>query len=145
VTRPAHRPSEPPRPSAAPRSGRGTPLALAPVDGRTPTCAGQCRELRRFVFAQVTGRIAWVATVGRHQSCRGFAWLIARSGLSCVRGLGNFVRFIGFAVGGFLVVVAVSGIPSLFGTGDLALWGLVAGSGVSILLWTWSVAGGASR
>ena len=52
----------------------------------------------------------------------------------------HFVRFIGFPVGGFLVVMAVSRIPFMFGTEDeLALWGIIAGSGVSILLWTWSV------
>ncbi|HEY9376572.1 MAG TPA: PH domain-containing protein [Jiangellaceae bacterium] len=53
----------------------------------------------------------------------------------------DLARFIGYPVGGLLILVAISGIPSVFeDTGDyLGLWGVIAGLGVSILLWTWFV------
>lgn len=52
----------------------------------------------------------------------------------------NLVRFIGYPVGGFLVLVAISGIPSVFSTGEYwGLWAWIAGLGVSLLVWAWFV------
>jgi Bacterial PH domain len=52
----------------------------------------------------------------------------------------NLARFIGYPVGGFLVLVAISGIPSVFSTGEYwGLWSWIAGMGVSLLVWAWIV------